>query len=90
MTILGETFENRSMELPDELLHGTSDVHVHSGPWLKSCPGRLDPFQIAQQAREAGMKSLVFYDHTLGVSCGTSMLVSRQIPGIQIFRALLS
>ncbi|MGW5649553.1 DUF6282 family protein [Saccharopolyspora sp. NPDC003752] len=89
MTIAGETFQNRSMELPDELIHGTSDVHVHSGPWLKSCPGRLDPFQIAEQAKAAGMKSLVFYDHTLGVSNGTSMLVSRQVPGIEIFGGII-
>ncbi len=84
-----ETFSNRSMELPDELIHGTSDVHVHSGPWLKSCPGRLDPFQIAEQARAAGMRSLVFYDHTLGISSGTALLASRQVPGIDIFGGII-
>jgi hypothetical protein len=89
MTTLYETSDNRSMELPDELLRGTSDVHVHSGPWLKSCPGRLDPFQIAEQAKTAGMKALVFYDHTLGISNGTSMLVSRQVPGIEIFGGII-
>lgn len=89
MTITNETFHNRSMELPDELLHGTTDVHVHSGPWLKSCPGRLNPFHIAEQAKAAGMKSLVFYDHTLGISSGTSMLVSQQVPGIQIFGGII-
>ncbi|MGW2763690.1 DUF6282 family protein [Streptomyces sp. NPDC001275] len=89
MTILYETSEERSMDLPDELLRGTSDVHVHSGPWLKSCPGRLDPFQIAEQAKAAGMKALVYYDHTMGISNGTSMLVSRQVPGIQIFGGII-
>ncbi|MFB7191999.1 DUF6282 family protein [Streptomyces sp. NPDC056240] len=89
MTALYETSDDRSMELPDELLRGTSDVHVHSGPWLKSCPGRLDPFQIAEQAKAAGMKSLVYYDHTMGISNGTSMLVSRQVPGIQIFGGII-
>ncbi|KAA5827052.1 DUF6282 family protein [Saccharopolyspora hirsuta] len=89
MTIAGETFQNRSMELPDELVRGTSDVHVHSGPWLKSCPGRLDPFQIAEQAKAAGMRSLVFYDHTLGVSSGTALLTSRQVPGIEIFGGII-
>lgn len=89
MPILGETSECRSMELPDELIRETSDIHVHSGPWLKSCPGRLDPFQIAEQAKAAGMKSLMFYDHTLGVSNGTSLLVSRQVPGIDVFGGII-
>lgn len=84
-----ETFHNRSMELPDELIRGTSDVHVHSGPWLQSCPGRLDPFQIAEQAKAAGMKSLVFYDHTLGISSGTAQLTSRQVPGIKIYGGII-
>lgn len=84
-----ETFYNRSMDLPDQLIRGTSDVHVHSGPWLKSCPGRLDPFQIAEQAKAAGMKALVYYDHTLGVSSGTAQLVARQVPGIEIFGGII-
>ncbi|MFF3566610.1 DUF6282 family protein [Nocardia jiangxiensis] len=89
MTVVGETFHKRSMELPDELIRGVSDVHVHSGPWLESCPGRLDPFRIAEQAAAAGMRSLVFYDHTLGISCGTSMLTRRQVPGIDIFGGII-
>jgi hypothetical protein len=84
-----ESFYNRSMELPDELIRGTADVHVHSGPWLKSCPGRLDPFQIAEQAKAAGMKALVYYDHTLGISSGTALLTSRQVPGIEIFGGII-
>lgn len=83
MTTLYETSDDRSMQLPDELLRGTSDVHVHSGPWLKSCPGRLDPFQIAEQAKAAGMKSLVYYDHTMGISNGTSMLVVSRSPAFR-------
>lgn len=84
-----ETFYNRSMDLPDELIRGTTDIHIHGGPWLKSCPGRLDPFQIAEQAKAAGMKAVVFYDHTLGVSCGTAQLVSRQVPGIDVFGGII-
>src|SRR4051812_19039572 len=53
MQVVGETFRNRSYELPDELVRGTIDTHIHSGPWLKSCPGRLDPIQIAEQAKAA-------------------------------------
>ncbi|MFE2735168.1 DUF6282 family protein [Streptomyces sp. NPDC059349] len=32
---------------------------------------------------------LVYYDHTMGISNGTSMLVSRQVPGIQIFGGII-
>ena len=89
MQVLGETFRSRSYELPDELLRGTIDTHIHSGPWLKSCPGRLDPIQIAEQAKAVGMQAIVFYDHTLGNSGGTAWLVSRAVPGIQVFGGII-
>lgn len=89
MQISGETSGSRSMELPDELLHGTIDTHIHSGPWLKSCPGRLDPFQIAEQAKAAGLRAVVFYDHTLGNSAGTAWLVGRTVPGIEVFGGII-
>lgn len=89
MQLAGETFRNRSMELPDQMIAETIDTHIHSGPWLKSCPGRLDPFQIAEQARDAGMKALVYYDHTLGVSAGTAWLTARQVPGIEVYGGII-
>jgi hypothetical protein len=89
MTITGETFRNRSMDLPDELMVGTIDTHIHSGPWLKSCPGRADPFQIAEQAKAAGMRGVVFYDHTLGNSAGTAWLASRAVKGIDIYGGII-
>ncbi|MFT4057618.1 MAG: DUF6282 family protein [Novosphingobium sp.] len=79
----------RTIELPDELLVGTIDTHIHSGPWLTSCPGRLDPFQIAEQAKAAGMAGVVFYDHTLGNSCGTAWLASRVVPEIDVFGGII-
>jgi hypothetical protein len=89
MTILAETPDSRSMDLPDELIRGAIDIHVHAGPWLKSCPGRLDPFQIAEQARDAGMRALMYLDHTLGMSNGTSLLTTRQVPGIDVFGGII-
>ncbi|MFC6160880.1 DUF6282 family protein [Kribbella jiaozuonensis] len=89
MTYLAETSDNRSMELPDELLQGAIDIHVHAGPWLRSCPGRLDPFQIAEQAKAVGMRALMYLDHTLGMSCGTSLLTTRQVPGIDVFGGII-
>jgi len=79
----------RTMELPDELLAGAIDTHIHSGPWLQSCPGRLDPFQIAEQAKAAGMPALVYYDHTFGNSAGTAWLVGRRVPGIDVYGGII-
>lgn len=79
----------RTIELPDELLVGTIDTHIHSGPWLTSCPARVDPFQIAEQAKAAGMAGVVFYDHTLGNSCGTAWLAARAVPDIDIFGGII-
>jgi len=42
-----ETFYKRSMGLPDELLVGAIDSHVHSGPVLNSNPVHFDPFESA-------------------------------------------
>jgi hypothetical protein len=89
MALLTETPDNRSMELPDELLRGAIDIHVHAGPWLRSCPGRLDPFQIAEQARDAGMRALMYLDHTMGISSGTSLLTTRQVPGVDVFGGII-
>jgi len=89
MQVSGETFRARSYELPDELVRGTIDTHIHSGPWLTSCPGRLDPIQIAEQAKAVGMKALVYYDHTLGNSAGTAWLVNRAVPGIEVFGGII-
>jgi hypothetical protein len=88
MSVASESFYDRSMELPDELLRGAIDSHIHAGPVLMSNPGRLDPFQVAEQAKDAGMKAIVFYD-VFGTSGGTAWLVSRRISGIQIFGGMI-
>ena len=46
-----EPFYSRSMELPDQLLVGAIDSHVHAGPVLRSNPGHLDPIQVARGPR---------------------------------------
>jgi hypothetical protein len=84
-----ENYAKDSWELPEELLHGAIDTHVHAGPWLKMCPGRVDPVQAAEQARAAGMPAIVFLDHTFGNSAGTAWMVNRAVPGIQAFGGLI-
>ena len=86
--ISGETFYARSMELPDQLLVGAIDSHVHAGPVLNSNPGHLDPIQVATEARAAGMRAIVYYD-VFGWASGTAWIVNRHVPGIQTFGGYL-
>jgi hypothetical protein len=81
---LPEVFANRSMELPDQLLVGAIDSHVHAGPVLMSNPGRQDPIEVALEARSAGMKAIVYYD-VCGWASGTAWMVNRHVKGIQTF-----
>jgi hypothetical protein len=86
--IVGESYYDRSMELPGELLRGAIDIHVHAGPHLKSSPRRVDPMQAAQEAKAAGMRGLVYMD-VMENSSGTAFLVSRTVPGIQVFGGII-
>lgn len=76
------------MELPDQLLHGTIDLHVHAGPHLRSSPRRADPIQVALEARAAGMRALVYLD-VFKESAGTAWLVSRMVEGIEVYGGLI-
>ena len=86
--VTAESFNDRSMELPDELLRGAIDIHVHAGPHLKSSPRSVDPMQAARQAKAAGMRGLVYMD-VLENSSGTAWLVSRMVPDIQVFGGII-
>ncbi|MGG4129055.1 DUF6282 family protein [Paenibacillus illinoisensis] len=83
-----ESFYRRSMELPDELLIGAIDSHVHAGPVLNSNPGHLDPIQVAQEAAAAGMRSIVYYD-VFGWASGMAWVVNRHVPGIHTYGGYL-
>ena len=79
-----ESFHHRTMELPDELLKGAIDIHVHAGPHLISSPRRVDPFQAAEMARDAGLRAIVLMD-VIDSSTGTAWMVSRKVAGISRF-----
>jgi dihydroorotase-like cyclic amidohydrolase len=81
-------FHLRTMDLPDQLLEGAIDMHVHCGPHLVSSPRRVDPFQAAEQALAAGMRAIVMMD-VIEPSTGTAWLVRRKVEGIQIFGGLV-
>ncbi len=80
--------EGRSMELSQELLKGAIDIHVHAGPHIFSSPRRVDPFQAAFQARDAGMRAIVYMD-VFEMSNGTAWLVNRVVPDFQTYGGII-
>ena len=80
--------EGRSFELSQELLKNSIDIHVHAGPHIFSSPRRVDPFQAARQARDAGMQSIVYMD-VFEMSNGTAWLVNREVPDFKVYGGLI-
>jgi len=80
--------EGRSLELSKALLKGAIDIHVHAGPHLPSSPRRVDPVQAAVQARDAGMRAIVFMD-VFEMSNGISWLVNRVVPDFKTYGGLI-
>lgn len=83
-----ETFHDRSMTLPDELLAGAIDLHVHAGPHLRSSPRRADPVEVAQAAASAGMRALVLMD-VFKESAGVAWMVRRLNLGVDVFGGII-
>jgi hypothetical protein len=80
--------EGRSLELSQELLKGAIDIHIHAGPHISSSPRRVDPFQAAVQARDAGMRAIVFMD-VFEMSNGTAWLVNRAVPDFRTYGGII-
>jgi hypothetical protein len=80
--------EGRSFELSQELLKGAIDIHVHAGPHIFSSPRRVDPIEAAVQARDAGMKAIVYMD-VFEMSNGTSWLVNRVVKNFKTYGGLI-
>ena len=80
--------EGRSLERSEELLRGAIDIHVHAGPHIYSSPRRVDPFQAAMQARDAGMKAIVYMD-VFEMSNGTAWLVNRAVPDFKTYGGII-
>lgn len=80
--------EGRSFELSQELLAGAIDIHVHAGPHIFSSPRRVDPVQAAIQARDAGMRAIVYMD-VFEMSNGTAWIVNRVVRNFQTYGGLI-
>lgn len=80
--------DGRTLELSRELLSGAIDIHVHAGPHIFSSPRRVDPIEAAVEARDAGMRALVYMD-VFEMSNGIAWLVNRHVAGFQTFGGLI-
>jgi hypothetical protein len=80
--------EGRSLEQSERLLIGAIDIHVHAGPHLPSSPRRVDPIEAAIQARDAGMRAIVYMD-VFAMSTGTAWIVSRVVPDFPVFGGII-
>jgi hypothetical protein len=76
------------MSLPDELLVGAIDLHVHAGPHLRSSPRRADPVEVAHAAAAAGMRAIVLMD-VFKESAGVAWMVRRLKPGVDVFGGII-
>jgi len=88
MLDLSEWAKSRSYEQTEELLKGAIDMHVHAGPHLRSSPRSVDPVKAALQARDAGMRAIVYMD-VFEMTTGTAWIVSRVVRDFQVFGGII-
>jgi hypothetical protein len=63
-------------------LQGIVDIHVHSDP--DAVPRKLDALDTARQAKDAGIRALVFKNHWTS-TVQLAYEVSRVVPGIELY-----
>ena len=80
--------EGRTLELSKDLLKGAIDIHVHAGPHIFSSPRRVDPVEAAQQARDVGMRAIVYMD-VFEMSNGTAWLVNKVVKEFHAYGGII-
>jgi hypothetical protein len=68
------------------LLAGAVDTHVHSAPDLVE--RKLDDFEVARQARDAGMAAIVLKNHFFTTAL-RAQLVESQVPHIRVVGSIV-
>jgi hypothetical protein len=69
---------SRSKKKSEDFLKGAIDLHVHAGPHLFSSPRSTDPVSAAIDARDAGMRAIVYMD-VFSFTVGTSWIVNQVV-----------
>ena len=79
---------SRSRKKSEELVKGTVDIHVHAGPHHISSPRNVDPVEAAIEAKEAGMRGIVYMD-VINMSVGTAWIVSQVVEGFTTYGGII-
>jgi len=69
----------------DALLRGSIDMHLHHGPVAGPC--RFDALELAQQARDAGMRAVVLKDSGYP-NAPLATIIKKLVPELGIFGSL--
>ena len=76
------------MNIEDELLRGSIDLHAHSWPEFSlKMRGRVDDIEWAQLAQAAGMRAYVMKSHVFP-TVTDAYLVNQVVPGIKVFGSI--
>jgi hypothetical protein len=67
-------------------LKGAIDIHVHSSPSI--FPRSVDDFELAKQAKQAGMRAIVLKAHEES-TVSRAKLVSKVVEGIEVYGSLV-
>lgn len=71
-----------SPERTAQLLQGTIDLHIHSGP--AAFPRPYNDIEIAQMAKNAGMRAVVVKDHHMSTTA-RAYYARTTVPGVEVF-----
>lgn len=74
------------MSVIDELLQGSIDMHIHSGPDPR-VERRLDALQVAHQAQEVGMRAIVLKSHEYPTA-PLAYVVNQVVKDISVFGSI--
>ena len=69
----------------NNILFGSVDMHLHCAP--DTIPRKLDAVELAQKAKNAGMKAILLKSHAFP-SAPLAMMVEKAVSGIKVFGGL--
>jgi hypothetical protein len=69
----------------NKILVGATDMHLHCAP--DTIPRKMDALELAQRAKNAGMKAIFLKSHAYPTA-PLAMTVEKAVPGIRVFGGL--
>jgi Family of unknown function (DUF6282) len=79
----------RAQAVPDPILAGTIDMHIHTEADMMAFGGSsLDDYELAKKARDAGMRAIVIKPIYFE-SASRAYLVRKLLPGFEVFGGVI-